>query len=416
MIRVQRRQDLDIVVRLVRDGEYYVFPEHDFKVSLYTCGSVVYEASYIGGVMTNMENDAGQIRLAVDDHRLHEGQLKIRFTAYVADEAYRDGFREVSKVTRTQVMLSDADDEYDGTLTIDVAYPDIDKAEGAVLLDQVMPWRPQRMGLRRGISLNSEPGVVYMTDGKVRIRVRPTYDEKSGIETGEVDLNRYRIFGKKITDGDIDASCFPECMSANIENGVLRWYVNRDIDPDREYSHAIRPVIRLSESFDHAGVMWRQEAHGIKNLVWVENVGYPALKPVERVGLKFEPSFSKAVWNVFYSVYDEANPKASIDVQNLVKHELHFRHFDGKPFVRVKRMKWFWSPRRFVRFRVTRAVFLKSQDYSMVLTARIRVRRNNGKGKVSPWTYFAIRKVFKGRHDLGYTDTYVQKMYEACYI
>lgn len=108
ILRINRKSDFPLGIKLIRDGEIVVFPNCDFTVKA-TAGNglTTYKAERRNGVCTNCQVADKQLIIFFDNHNLGKGRVKIDVSIDFPDENFSDGFRRETFTTTSNIELVD---------------------------------------------------------------------------------------------------------------------------------------------------------------------------------------------------------------------------------------------------------------------------------------------------------------------
>lgn len=124
-MRINHRSDFSFTLRLLdAAGEDMGVPPFDWRCRLWTFSRAnAYEASSVGGVMTNCTEAEGRIRVIVDGHRMGCGTLKAEVEALVPDGEYGDGTQRVVTVAPTGIVLVAGESSRPDSVDVQVQAP-----------------------------------------------------------------------------------------------------------------------------------------------------------------------------------------------------------------------------------------------------------------------------------------------------
>lgn len=108
ILRINRRSDFPLGIKLMRGGEIVVFPDYDFTVKA-TVGSgfTIYKAERRNGVCSNCQVADKQLIIFFDNHNLGKGRVKIEVSIDYPDENFSDGFRRETFTATSNIELVD---------------------------------------------------------------------------------------------------------------------------------------------------------------------------------------------------------------------------------------------------------------------------------------------------------------------
>lgn len=120
ILRINRRSDFPLGIKLMRGGEIVVFPDYDFTVKA-TVGSgfTIYKAERRNGVCSNCQVADKQLIIFFDNHNLGKGRVKIEVSIDYPDENFSDGFRRETFTATSNIELVD-----DNSDALKLAMPD----------------------------------------------------------------------------------------------------------------------------------------------------------------------------------------------------------------------------------------------------------------------------------------------------
>ena len=96
LVRINKKSDFPLAVRLLRGGQVVPFPDCDFTMEAHIEGSSeVYRAERKGGVCKHCKQDGDRLILFFDNHNFVEGRLLMELTIEYPDPDYsEDGIRQ----------------------------------------------------------------------------------------------------------------------------------------------------------------------------------------------------------------------------------------------------------------------------------------------------------------------------------
>ena len=96
LVRINKKSDFPLAVRLLRGGQVIPFPDCDFTMEAHIEGSSeVYKAERKGGVCKHCKQDGDRLILFFDNHNFVEGRLLMELTIEYPDPDYsEDGIRQ----------------------------------------------------------------------------------------------------------------------------------------------------------------------------------------------------------------------------------------------------------------------------------------------------------------------------------
>lgn len=108
ILRINRKSDFPLGIKLIRDGEIVVFPDCDFAVKA-TAGNglTTYKAERRSGVCTHCQVADKQLIIFFDNHNLGKGRVKIDVSIDFPDENFSDGFRRETFTAMSNIELVD---------------------------------------------------------------------------------------------------------------------------------------------------------------------------------------------------------------------------------------------------------------------------------------------------------------------
>lgn len=108
ILRINRKSDFPLGIKLIRDGEIVVFPDCDFTVKA-TAGNgfTTYKAERRNEVCTNCQVADKQLIIFFDNHNLGKGRVKIEVSIDFPDENFSDGFRRETFIATSNIELVD---------------------------------------------------------------------------------------------------------------------------------------------------------------------------------------------------------------------------------------------------------------------------------------------------------------------
>lgn len=113
LVRINKKSDFPLAVRLLRGGQVVPFPECDFTMEAHIEGSSdIYWAERKGGVCKHCKQDGDRLILFFDNHNFAEGRLLMELTIEYPDPDYsEDGIRQEHfiEVTPIQVVADNGD-------------------------------------------------------------------------------------------------------------------------------------------------------------------------------------------------------------------------------------------------------------------------------------------------------------------
>ena len=113
LVRINKKSDFPLAVRLLRGGQVVPFPECDFTMEAHIEGSSdIYRAERKGGVCKHCKQDGDRLILFFDNHNFAEGRLLMELTIEYPDPDYsEDGIRQEHfiEVTPIQVVADNGD-------------------------------------------------------------------------------------------------------------------------------------------------------------------------------------------------------------------------------------------------------------------------------------------------------------------
>ena len=96
LVRINKKSDFPLAVRLLRGGQVVPFPECDFTMEAHIEGSTeIYKAERKGDVCKHCKQDGDRLILFFDNHNFVEGRLLMELTIEYPDPDYsEDGIRQ----------------------------------------------------------------------------------------------------------------------------------------------------------------------------------------------------------------------------------------------------------------------------------------------------------------------------------
>ena len=106
ILRINRKSDFPLGIKLIRGGEMVVFPDCDFTVKA-TAGNgfTTYKAERKNGVCSNCQVADKQLIVFFDNHNLGYGRVKIEVSINYPDENFSDGFRRETFTATSNIEL-----------------------------------------------------------------------------------------------------------------------------------------------------------------------------------------------------------------------------------------------------------------------------------------------------------------------
>lgn len=108
ILRINRKSDFPLGIKLMRGGDVVVFPDCDFTVKA-TAGSgfTMYKAERKNGVCSNCKVADKQLIVFFDNHNLGNGRVKIEVSIKYPDDNFSDGFRRETFTATSNIELVD---------------------------------------------------------------------------------------------------------------------------------------------------------------------------------------------------------------------------------------------------------------------------------------------------------------------
>lgn len=108
ILRINRRSDFPLGIKLMRGGEVVVFPDCDFTVKA-TAGNglTTYKVERRNGVCSNCQVADKQLIVFFDNHNLGKGRVKIEVSIDFPDENFSDGYRRECFTAMSNIELVD---------------------------------------------------------------------------------------------------------------------------------------------------------------------------------------------------------------------------------------------------------------------------------------------------------------------
>lgn len=96
LVRINKKSDFPLAVRLLRGGQVVPFPDCDFTMEAHIEGSSeIYKAERKEGVCKHCKQDGDRLILFFDNHNFVEGRLLMELTIEYPDPDYsEDGIRQ----------------------------------------------------------------------------------------------------------------------------------------------------------------------------------------------------------------------------------------------------------------------------------------------------------------------------------
>lgn len=113
LIRINKKSDFPLAIKLLRSGQVVPFPECDFTMEAHIEGSSdIYKAERKGGVCKHCKQDGDRLIVFFDNHNFVEGRLSIELTIEHPDPDYsEDGIRQehFAEVAPIQIVADNGD-------------------------------------------------------------------------------------------------------------------------------------------------------------------------------------------------------------------------------------------------------------------------------------------------------------------
>jgi hypothetical protein len=139
ILRINRKSDFPLGIKLIRDGEIVVFPDCDFTVKA-TAGSgfTVYKVERKNGVCSNCQVADKQLIIFFDNHNLGNGRVKVEVSIDYPDENFSDRFRRETFTATSNIELVD-----DNGDALKIAMPDPIVIEKEVIKEKksILVWQ-----------------------------------------------------------------------------------------------------------------------------------------------------------------------------------------------------------------------------------------------------------------------------------
>ena len=139
ILRINRKSDFTLGIKLIRGGEVVVFPDCEFTVKATAgCGFTVYKAERKNGVCSNCQVVDKQLIVFFDNHNLGHGRVKIEVSIEYPDENFSDGFRRETFTATSNIELVD-----DNGDALKLAMPDPIVVEKEVIKEKksILVWQ-----------------------------------------------------------------------------------------------------------------------------------------------------------------------------------------------------------------------------------------------------------------------------------
>lgn len=105
--KVNYKSSFDFILELHdRSGRNLGMPSYDWEAVFFTASPLnTFRAGRFGGKCFNCFDDDGNIHIVAKGHKLHKGVLNVEFTAFLPDEIYPDGVRDVMDPEELDIEL-----------------------------------------------------------------------------------------------------------------------------------------------------------------------------------------------------------------------------------------------------------------------------------------------------------------------
>lgn len=139
VLRINRKSDFPLGIKLIRGGDVVVFPDCDFTVKATTgSGFTTYKAERKNGVCSNCQVSDKQLIIFFDNHNLGNGRVKVEVSINYPDENFSDGFRRETFTATSNIELVD-----DNGDALKLAMPDPIVVEKEVIKEKksILVWQ-----------------------------------------------------------------------------------------------------------------------------------------------------------------------------------------------------------------------------------------------------------------------------------
>lgn len=139
ILRINRKSDFPLGIKLMRNGEVVVFSDCDFTVKA-TAGNgfATFKAERRNGVYSNCQVADKQLIIFFDNHNLGKGRVKVEVSIDFPDENFSDGFRRETFTATSNIELVD-----DNGDALKLAMPDPIVVEKEVIKEKktILVWQ-----------------------------------------------------------------------------------------------------------------------------------------------------------------------------------------------------------------------------------------------------------------------------------
>ncbi|QUB66067.1 hypothetical protein [Prevotella melaninogenica] len=139
ILRINRKSDFPLGIKLIRGGEVVVFPDCNFTVKA-TAGSgfTTFKAERRNRVCSNCQVADKQLIIFFDNHNLGNGRVKIEVSIDYPDDNFSDGFRRETFTATSNIELVD-----DNGDALKLAMPDPIVVEKEVIKEKksILVWQ-----------------------------------------------------------------------------------------------------------------------------------------------------------------------------------------------------------------------------------------------------------------------------------
>lgn len=108
ILRINRKSDFPLGIKLIRDGEIVAFPDCNFTVkAIAGSGFTTYKAERRNGVCSNCQVADKQLIIFFDNHNLGNGRVKVEVSIDYPDDNFSDGYRRECFTAMSNIELVD---------------------------------------------------------------------------------------------------------------------------------------------------------------------------------------------------------------------------------------------------------------------------------------------------------------------